>query len=69
MPKSENILIHELGMQGYSIQPAELSLTADLEFEFTTLAVKFAQHLENDIKTKKVPRRMTITEYIARSAQ
>lgn len=68
MPRKGNILIHELGMQGFSIQPAELSLTAELEFEFVSLAIKFAQHLEMDIKAKKVPRRMTINEYIARSA-
>lgn len=68
MPKKPSLLIQELSVNGYTIQPAELTLTADLEFEFASLAIKFCQHLEADIKSKKVPRRMTINEYIGRSA-
>lgn len=61
-------LKHHLSLVGYSLKPTIVNLTPDTEFRFAELMMRFIKEMETDSKIKKLPARMGICEYIAKTA-
>lgn len=61
-----NSLRHELGLQGISTKRVEVQLSPQNEYDFMVLCVRLCKEFETDIKLKKVAKRISLNEYVAR---
>lgn len=61
-------LRHQLSLQGYSILNTVVTLTADSEYKFVDLMIRFVDNMLTDLRLGKIANRVTVCEYIAVNA-